>query len=367
MSISHQLRKVASPFVSPDVYDFWIGKLVSNASWETPLATVVEVRNEARDAVSIFLKPNRHFVGFQSGQHINVTVEVDGVRYTRSYSITTTPELLQEKRRIGITVKRYAGGIVSNFLCDTAARGTVIEIGQAFGEMTVPAEDSAPIVLLAAGSGITPLVSIVRELHGRADNTSRSVTLLYWAQTRGDLCFFDELQTLAQNDPGFRLHFILTQEPELLAGEKRGRPNHDLLQELGPDFSQSRVYACGPAGFVESVRDLIGNRAPSFMAESFSPIKPVAVQPNQAGEVLVTLSRSNRTVSVATNVSLLEALEQVGERIVSGCRRGICNTCACAKASGISSNLVNGDESAQPASALRLCVSAARSDMVLDL
>lgn len=367
MQFSNQLRKIAKPFVSPDIYDFWLGKLVSNASWETPLATVMEVRKEARDAVSLVLKPNRHFAGFRSGQHINVTVEVDGVRCTRSYSITTTPKLFRQQRRIAITVKRFEGGTVSTHLCREMTSGSVVEISQAFGEMTVAA-GSEPILLLAAGSGITPMMSIVRKLTGDGPGVcERPLTLLYWAQVREDFCFYDELQQLAEDNPAFQLQFILTRETDLLAEEKTGRPSRDLMDTLVPVCSDHRVFACGPTGFVECVRGLVEHQAQSFVAESFSPVQPRAIAPGSAEEVTVTLSRSNRTVTLPTSISLLEALEEKGVRPASGCRRGICNTCACGKTEGISANLISGDESHHPATALRLCVSAARSDLVLDL
>lgn len=359
MKATNPLKKVMKPFVSPAIYDFWARKLVSNASWETPLATVVERHVEARDTVTLTLQPNRHFEGFKPGQHINLVVEVDGVRHTRSYSITSVPN---SRGRFAITVKRYEGGLVSTELCQHTRRGDVVEISQAFGDMTVPADYSNGWLLMAAGSGITPLMSILRQL--TQDTLHQPVTLLYWARTRADLCFFQELRQLSQREPRFQLHFVLTREHELLPQEVQGRPSLELFQSLLPDLSGLRAYACGSAGFVDSVRTLVADRVDHFAAEAFTPVTIAAAD---VGEVSVTLLQSNKTVTLPTDRSLLVALEEAGVRPAYGCRMGICNTCACEKSAGISEDLLSGEKSDQPASALRLCVSAARSDLVLDL
>lgn len=359
MKTANPLKKIIKPFVSPAVFDFWASKLVRNASWETPRATVVARHVEARDTVTLELQPNGHFTGFTPGQHINVVVEVAGVRHTRSYSISSLPD---RRGRIAITVRRYEGGLVSTELCQHTRTGDVLEISQAFGEMTVPAGYQSGWLLMAAGSGITPLMSILRQL--TADTLHQPVTLLYWARTRADLCFFQELRHLSEREPRFHLHFILTREHELLPEEVQGRPSLALFQSLLEDLAAVRAYACGPAGFVDSVRALVGDRVGYFEAEAFTP---VALETSDAGEVQVTLAQSGKVLSLPTDRPLLQALEEAGEAPAYGCRMGICNTCACGKPEGVSEDLLTGEKNDQPASALRLCISAARTDLTLDL
>jgi len=353
------LKRLISPLVSPPVYDFWVQKLVRNASWATPLATVVERHVEARDAVTFLLRPNGHFAGFQPGQHINVTVPVNGVRHTRSYSLTDVP---RKDGLLSITVKRIEGGLVSTELCQHTRVGDVLEIGQAFGEMTVPQDYTGNWLLLAAGSGITPLMSLVREL--TQQSLKQHVTLFYWARTRADLCFYQALRDLAAREPRFHLHFVLTREDALLPDDLSERPNMALFEKWVPDFAAQRVYACGPAEFVGNVRELLASRVAYFAAEAFTPpALPEAV----VGQVRVQLRESGIEVEVPTDRPLLVALEEAGVKPAYGCRMGICNTCACGKPQGTTQDLLNGELNDEPVLAMKLCVSAARSDLVLDL
>ena len=123
------------------------------------------------------------------------------------------------------------------------------------------------------------------------------------------------------------------------------------------------MLACGPGGFVDAARALLGGAA-SFQAEAFSaPAAPAG----DHGFVQVELARSGRTLTLPRGVSLLAAIEAEGVRLKSGCRMGLCNTCACGKRAGTTRHLLDGLEDAEPASALRICISAARTDLVLDL
>lgn len=346
-----------TPLVSPPVFDFWAARLRPELSWDRPLARVVERRAEAHDAVTLVLQPNRHFAGFRAGQHLNVGVQVDGVWHTRSYSPSDAP---RTDGRVSITVRRVSGGKVSHQLCRHTRVGDVLELGPAFGAMTA-LEGSR--LFCAAGSGITALMSLLRA--AVRTGAALDLDLVYWAQRRNQLCFADELRELRQRVPGLRVHVVLTQESELESGEHAGRPSAELLARLVPDHAKRMVSACGPAGFVASLRGLLETRCAGFQAESFTPAAP-AVQ-DVTGTVRVELVRSGRTLEVAAGSPLLAALEAQGLKPAYGCRMGICNTCACGKQKGTTQNVVNGDVDAEPSSALRLCVNRAASDLILDL
>lgn len=353
------LRRYLQPLVSPPVFDFWASRFSPAESWDRVLAKVVARRVESRDAITLELRANRHFKGLRPGQHVNVTAEVEGARLTRSYS----PSLLSaDGRRLSITVRQVDAGRLSTQLCQHTQVGDVVELGAAFGDMTWTDAAQGSRLLLAAGSGITPMISLIRS--AAAAGATRDVDLVYWSRRRDELCFVDELRDLATRLPGLRCHFVLTRETELRDGEHAGRPSQELLERLVPDHAQRQVFACGPDGFVESVRELLAMHVAQFHSESFTPkALPVAV----TGTVRVELTRTGRTLEIPAGMPLLAALESQGLRPAHGCRMGLCNTCACGKSAGSTQNVVDGSTDAEPASALRICVNRATSDLILDL
>ena len=321
------------------------------------MARITARRAESADSVTLWLQPNGHWAGFQAGQHLNVSAQLDGVRVTRSYSLTNASAA---DGRLAITVKSVDGGKLSRHLCTGARIGEVLEIGQAFGEMTLPATPQGNWLFLAAGSGITPLISMTRAL--AQQGMPVPLTLVYWARTRDELCFVDELKKLAALHAKFFVHFALTREPA--AGEEAsGRLSEDMIQALVGDVSSQQVFACGPGGFVDTARVALA-AAKSFQAEAFSP-PPRVVE--DTGSVQVTLAASGRTLTLPRGQSLLTALEAEGFKPASGCRMGICNTCSCGKSSGVTRHLHTGELAREPASALKLCISSASTDLVLDL
>ncbi len=354
---STRLRRLAAPFVNAPAFDFWASRVHRSWSWQRPLARVVERHDASADAVTLVLKPNRHWRGFAPGQHVNLGVEVDGIRLTRSYSLCDIP---RRDGRIAITVKAVDGGKVSQRLLAHARVGDVLDIGPAFGAMALP-EANEPVLLLAAGSGITPLMALLRQHAARG--MPAPITLLYWSRRREQHCFTQELRALAAIHPRFDLHLVLTGEAAFAGDEAEGRIDAALLSVLAPDFAQRHVLACGPGGFVDAARALCAD-ARSFDAEAFSPPARVV---DDSGTAVITLSRSGRTLEVARSQSLLTALEAHGVKPASGCRMGICNTCACGKREGSTRHLHTGSIEHEPVSALRLCVSSAASDLVLDL
>jgi ferredoxin-NADP reductase len=351
-----------TPLVKPSVFDFWVGHLNPAWSWDCPLARVVARRIEAQGTVTLDLKANRHCAAIQPGQHVNVSAEVNGRRITRSYSPT---QVSRSGKHLSITVKQVDGGKLSMHLCHHAQVGDALEIGPAFGEMGLATtSQDGPLLFLAAGSGITPLISLARAL----DETGlqQALTLVYWARTRAELCFVHELRALAERQPLFQVHFVLTQEAQRLSGEHGERLNAELLATLVPDLARRRVYACGPAGFVDTARQLSLGQARSFVGEAFTP-PPARAISDATGTVQIKLALSGRTLNVPAGEALLPALEAQGLQLPSGCRMGICNTCSCPKASGTTQHLHTGDIEEVPTTALRLCVSRACTDLTLDL
>ena len=342
------LKRVASLIAPPEVLEFWISRINPLWSLEHARARVVSREIAADGATALLLKPNRDFRGFRAGQHVNLKIEIDGVLHTRSYSFASAP---RADGMIRLVVRAVDGGKVSEYL-QTIPVGTVIALSAAYGGLRMPSDPDRPTVMLAAGSGITPMLSLIDQ--ESSSGFSRPIHLLYWARDSQQMIDRDALQELSSSI--LRVNFIET--------STNGRINEAQLREVLS--SKPNILACGSHGFVEAARVLTEGKCASFQSESFTPPN-TAVENEVDGEAEVTLLRSGKTITVPRNQSLLEALEANGLKPAHGCRMGICNTCSCRKSNGTARNLLDGKLHREVSQSIRICVHAAQSDLTLDL
>lgn len=360
------IKNLFAHTLNASMLDYWLGKVNPSWSVDQAKATIVEREQAAIDSVSLVLKPNRHFKKPQAGQHMMVSAEVDGRRIARSYSCSSIigqPELLE------ITIKQVSGGKLSQWLCQQAKVGDVLQLDQPFGELQWPSGDQS-VLLLAAGSGITPMISLLRQ-HLNQHN-SQPVQLHYWVSKREQACFVAELEALSKMAANFNFYLYLTQErvstTETHVYQRQGRIEASHFAEL-TNLSNTAVLACGSAAFVANAQQLLQPQVASWQAEAFSPPQlPVFdATNNQQQTVQILLQKQQRSISVPVGQSILTALENEGIAHPSGCRMGLCNTCACGKVSGTTQHLISGDQQSDAESALRVCVSTAQTDLVLDI
>lgn len=336
--------------VEKHTLNFWMQKLNPLWSINQPLGKIVHKENAAEDTVSLKIQVNRLFKFGEAGQHHPVYVVVNGIRYERSYSLTQL-----DQQHVLLTVKKVDGGKVSTWFAETAKLGDVIEFGLPFGDMTLPQQPS-PMLLLAAGSGITPMLSLLNTLSGKND-FKQPVVLWYWVKKDQDAAFKARFVELAAKHPEFSFKIFATQEATPAA-----RLNETYLVDL-QHLEHSTVYACGPSGFVATVERLFAP-AKSLKTEAFS--MNLADQ-SDIGFVNVTLTQSNKIVTIPKGQSILTSLEQQNIKPKHGCRMGICNKCACNKVEGSTKNLVNGVQNKEPGNLLKICVNSAQTDLVIDL
>ena len=337
------------PWVTEAFFDFWSTRFHPLWTMRRPLARLVSRRSEGSASVTVVLEPNRHFTGVLPGQHVNLVVEVDGRMTSRSYSPTVLAD-----GKLEITLKLVRGGKVSAWLAGGMPIGATLGLSQAFGDMCVDSPSQQPLLLLAAGSGITPMRALLRQLDKAGMPVA--VDLVYWVRERGQQCFASELADLAARHPNFHLHLAVT-------GGGSPRIGDYDLSVIG-DLSDRRVMACGPAGFAATARERLDGQVARFQAEAFS--LPV-LDDIETGEVDLILSRSGRTLRVPRGTPLLAALEAQGINPPAGCRMGVCNTCSCPKGEGVVRNTLNGDFTAEPAANIKLCVNSASTDLTLEL
>lgn len=342
--------------------DPWLHEVNPAWSLTESRARIVAIREEAEDFRTFVLAPNRHWPGHRAGQFVPVAAVVDGVRTERCYSISSAPTRLGAPARptFEISVRRVReprAGILSTYLHTEARVGDVLRLGRPAGDFVLPEDFQGKLLLIGGGSGITPVLSIARDLAAR--ERLRDVVFVHAARSEAALpqAIRRELQAL----PFAGVHFLVG----LLTPER--------LTEIVPDrHTYSRVYLCGPAPMMEPfVRDVGGVPSGILVTERFQAdlVGPPSLSRRGEGEVTpvkVALGRG-RVVAVAPTPSLLEALEAAGERPRYGCRQGICNSCRCEKRSGIVEDLRSGKRSGPHAEEIRLCTSRAVSDLELDL
>jgi ferredoxin-NADP reductase len=351
-------KKLLKAFVSPAQFDFWSREVGSTVAWDRCLARIVALTHENPNTVSLKLKPNSNFSGFVAGQHVNVTAEIKGVRTTRCYSITNTPS----DKTLDLTIRAEPRGVMSSWLTHTAKRGTVVELGRVFGELSLPTDVDSPLVLLAAGSGITPMMSLIRQ--AEASSYPQAITLLYWEKTPDNFCFNDELDAIHAGSSPIQIHKITTQDQS--TGLTGGRISDVQISQLLPNIHESQVYACGSSGFAVAAKSIVEPVAKSFAAEAFTP-STIVSPPEQETQFEVELLKSGRTITVSNQANLLDALEAEGIAVESGCRMGICDTCTCQKSKGTTLNIESGQLNAEQSSPIRLCVSRAVQNLQLEL
>jgi len=327
-----------------------------NPMWSTRdyPARVIEIVEETGDTRTFVLRPGRRWPGHTAGQHVVLEVEIDGRRLHRCFSLSSAPT---RDRRVRITVKRQPGARVSGWLHDRVRVGDVLRLSASNGHFAPPAGDQ-PLLLLSAGSGITPLMAIVEDLHAHGD--PRDVVFLHACRTPADFIFEGRLRELAASRPGFdlRVHF----------SAQVGRLDAATLARELPDFARYQAMVCGPRGLTEGIEDLY--RAAGVPDQVRSESYSGRVLPRTGAMELshaVHCSVTERVFTARADSSLLSEAEAFGLTPAHGCRIGICKTCQCTKRSGTVENLRTGEISSEPDQLIQLCVSVARSPLELVL
>lgn len=321
-------------------------------------ARVIERQWVADDMLELSLQANGNWSGAQPGQHLQLYLEHAGVRLSRSYSLTA----VHANGRLQVAIKHQAGGRVSPYLLEHLAVGDTLELGPVYGELSWP-ETPQPVLLLAAGSGITPLLGLLRA--ALAQGFSAPVTLLHYVRGQGQRAFIAELQALQAQYSNLQVRWSLTNAP-VEPGELAGRFTATHLASV-PQLMQRRVLACGPAGFVSQVQQWwhVAGLPGALQVEAFTP--PTLSADSNLRQVTLSFARSHQH-SVADNQrSLLEHAEMFGLKPAHGCRQGICASCTCTLLSGTVRDLRSGALFSEPGQPIRLCVSAPHSDVEIDL
>ena len=325
-------------------------------------ARVLDVRRQTADTVTLRLRPNRNWPGHQAGQHVLLTVAVAGVRHTRCFSVSSSAH---DDRTIELTCKAGPESVVSQHLRSRAAVGDVIELSPPKGDFVLPAERPAALALLSGGSGITPVLAMLRTLHDEGHDGD--VVFVHYARSAADVLHADELRSIEATRPGVRV-VVVTEDldndddPTVLHG--RFSPSHLAATGIVPE--RFDAFVCGPAPFMDAVADAwteAGGDPDRFRTERFGPPPRPAT-----GATGGTVRFATSGIDVADDGrSILEQAEAAGLQPAHGCRMGICHSCIRPKTAGCVRDAVTGELTSDDGVTVRICVSVPVGDVEIDL
>lgn len=301
--------------------------------------TVLNCYNETPDTKTFRLaKLDGDAVDYLPGQYITLTAMIGGKEYKRSYSLASTPS---HPGIIDITVKRDPkGGVVSNWLNDNLKTGDSLHLKGPFGKFTCARETPEKILFLAAGSGVVPIMSMLRWLAGTEKKAD--IALLLSFRSYNDIIYRRELELIASRHANIRLFITITQEPDVKyhwPGLK-GRINKNILAALTPDLPERAVYLCGPDGFISDCNRYLhelGHPESRLFCESFciDNLNRSVQQSNTSlspptmanGNYHVKFARSGLQITTDGRINLLVLAEKSGVKIGHECRTGSCGEC----------------------------------------
>ena len=356
--------------------DHWAAHGAQWASGESKRIECLSVVAETHDVKTFtFHSPDYPALAYEPGQFLTISPVIGQQSVSRCYTLSSTPT---RPFTFSITVKRVPGGAVSNWLHDNLKAGDAMSASGPAGVFTPVAGPARKLLYLSAGSGITPLMAMTRaaaDLHADLD-----IVFVHSARTPKDIIFREELARLERSMPRLRTLFFcegLGDEPDW-AGPI-GRLSIAELQQRIPDFLERSVFTCGPKGYMDAARALLGAAGfdlARYHQESFDINAEVVVEPTPGAEpglaqdtFTVRLARSGKSFTMSADQTVLSAAKKAGAVVPSSCSQGVCGTCKTALLEGSVEMKHNGGiRQREIDKGLRLlCCSRPTSDLVIDL
>ena len=355
----NKLLSLVETMATPHQLDRYLELVNPMASVRDLRAEVTDVLRQTDDTVTLTLRPTWQWDGFEAGQFVQIGVVINGVRHTRCYS----PACSQYRAdgRIELTIKAHPEGLVSQYLHAHAAPGLIVSLTQASGVFAMPAQRPEKVLLISGGSGITPVLAMLRTLVD--EGHQGPITFLHYADKAADVPYRDELQHIAANRHNVEVVFAYTAQPE--SSGLSGFFGIEHLEHAAPWHADAATYLCGPPGLMKGVRTLftelgLENR---LYTEEFAPA--IAVGDDDATG---TISFTASSVEAENNGgTLLDQAEAAGLTPEYGCRMGICFSCTAVKTSGCTKNLKTGETDSDPDQPIQLCISAAVGDVAIEI
>ena len=351
-----RLRDAASRFTTPLLPDDYLSLINPLWSARELRGRVVKVVPETEDAVTLVIKPGWGWsFDHQAGQYVGIAVQVQGRFHWRSYSLTSPPR--RDQGHLSVTVKAMPEGFMSQHLVGGVEPGTIVRLAPPRGDFVLPEPPPEKILFLTGGSGVTPIIAMLRTLDRRG--SMPDVMVAHSAPDAGSLIFAAELDALAARHEHLSVHKQYTREA--------GHLDLWSLDELCPDWRERQTWVCGPNALLDEAEKVWAGAELSdrLHLERFSV--DLAGGETEGGSV--TFALSGKTVEIDGATKVLEAGEQAGMDLPFGCRMGICHTCVLPLRDGTVRDLRDGTEHSADGNAvekIQTCISAAAGDVVID-
>jgi stearoyl-CoA 9-desaturase NADPH oxidoreductase len=325
-----------------------------NPLWSTRelRGRIESVEPETVDAATVLIKPGYRWDGHLPGQYLRIGVDIKGVRHWRAYSLTSDPA--RADGRISITVKNVDAGKVSPYLVRHGRAGAIVSLGGVEGDFVLPEDPPEKLLFISAGSGITPIMSMLRSLEAPED-----VVLLHSARTPDEVIFAEELRELDRRHAGFRLHEQHTSE--------RGRLEPHHLDERCPDWREREAFVSGPGDMLDALTEHWERHGDpdKLHMERFQPKLLSDAAEGEGGTIVFLKSKCEVEADGATPI--LVAGEEAGLELPFGCREGICHTCVGTLRSGRLRDLRNGKVTGNDGETVRTCINAPEGHVEIEL
>jgi ferredoxin-NADP reductase len=347
------LRGLAARATTPLLPDDYL-KFV-NPLWSARelRGVVVDVQPETEDSATVQIKPGWGFSGvYQPGQYVGIGLRVAGRWHWRSYSLTSVPQ--RDNKLISITVKATPEGFLSDHLVNGVEPGTVVRLAAPKGDFALPDPPPPKLLFLTAGSGITPVIAMLRTLQKRGQHPD--IVHIHSAHTADEVIFRDELHDLERSRPGYRLHLQLTAD--------MGKFEMAALTDVVADWTERSVWACGPPTLLDSAEK---HWEDAGLAEKLHMERFTIARTDKGGEGgTVTFALSDKSIELDGATSLMEGGEKLGIQMPFGCRMGICQSCVLPLESGHVRDFRSGIEHGA-GDRIQTCISAASGDCTLKI
>jgi ferredoxin-NADP reductase len=327
-----------------------------NPLWSTRelRGEIVSIEPETEDAATVLIRPGYDWERHKPGQYLRIGVEIEGVKHWRAYSLTSDPD--REDGYISITPKLVEGGKVSPYLVRRGRPGCIVSLGGVEGDFVLPEELPDKLLFISAGSGITPIMSMLRSLdHQDAMN---DVVLIHSARHPDDVIFGEQLRELQRRHPGLRCHEQHTRD------HGRFEPAH--LKKICPDWTERETFLSGPAAMLDAVEEHFEQHG-DFERLHMERFQPKLGEAEEGEGGTIRFCRSDAEAESDGSKPILVAGEEEGLDLPYGCREGICHTCVGELKTGQVRDLRNGKVYGQQGEKVRTCISAPEGSVEIDL